>query len=298
MSRRSSRFVALAFVLASTLVSTSASAQGRMLDASGSRVTKLLIVMEENHSLDEMRAQMPYTFALASQYAYASSYRAITHPSLPNYLAIAGGSTFGVTGDGPPSTYGQSAPSVFGRAVAAGGTAKVYAEDMSTPCQQRNAGEYAVRHNPWTYFVTASEHHSCLTGDVPIGGLTRDVASGALPTVGMVVPNLCHDAHNCSLATADVWFQTLMAPIMAGPDFSSGRLAVVLVADEDDRTQSNTVLAAVIQSSLKGQHKVVDTPLTHYSLTRMMQDVAHSTPYVRNAATANDMAAAFGLRVG
>jgi hypothetical protein len=31
-----------------------------------------------------------------------------------------------------------------------------------------------------------------------------------------------------------------MAKVLAGPDFTPGRLAVILTADEDDRTQANT----------------------------------------------------------
>ena len=44
---------------------------------------------------------MPWTYQLGSAYGYATDFHAMTHPSLPNYLAIAGGSTFGVQDDGP-----------------------------------------------------------------------------------------------------------------------------------------------------------------------------------------------------
>ncbi len=45
----------------------------------------------ENHSIGQMRAGMPYTASLAERYGYATDYRAVRHPSLPNYLAVAGG---------------------------------------------------------------------------------------------------------------------------------------------------------------------------------------------------------------
>ena len=64
-------------------------------------VTNLRVVVVENHSLREMRGQMPATFALAREYGFATRYRALTHPSLPNYLVLAGGSTFGVTETAP-----------------------------------------------------------------------------------------------------------------------------------------------------------------------------------------------------
>ncbi len=243
-------------------------------------------------------AKSPYTFGLAVKYGYATSCKATAHPSLPNYLAMAGGSTFGVTDDYPPARHPINALSVFGKAIAAGRTAKVYAESMVSNCAPTNAGLYAVRHNPWTYFTPASEHQQCLAHDVPETALALDISSGALPNVGMVVPNVCNDAHNCSLATADTWFASRMAKVLAGPDFMAGRLAVVLTADEDDRTQSNTVLTVVVHPALAGVGKVVSTPLTQYSLTRFLQDVSHSAPYISQAASAPDLAAAFGLTVG
>jgi hypothetical protein len=56
--------------------------------ASSRVVTKLLVVVEENHSLSQMHVGMPYTYSLAQRFGYATNYHAITHPSLPNYLAI------------------------------------------------------------------------------------------------------------------------------------------------------------------------------------------------------------------
>ncbi|MBA3783853.1 MAG: phosphoesterase, partial [Nocardioides sp.] len=66
-------------------------------------VTKVLTIIEENHSYAQMKAGMPYLFSLSKKYGYASNWTAITHPSLPNYLAMTGGSTFGVTDDSAPS---------------------------------------------------------------------------------------------------------------------------------------------------------------------------------------------------
>src|SRR6476659_48826 len=68
-------------------------------------VTKLLVFVEENHSLDQMKAGMPYAASLATRYGYATNYRAITHPSLGNYIAIAGGSSYGIHDDDPPSAH-------------------------------------------------------------------------------------------------------------------------------------------------------------------------------------------------
>lgn len=256
-------------------------------------VTKVLAFVEENHSLAQMQTGMPYTYGLAKQYGYASSYAATTHPSLPNYLAIAGGDTFGVTDDNAPSSHPINAQTVFGQAIAKGKTAKSYMDGMPSGCSLSSGGtKYAVKHNPWAYFTPSAERSGCNSYDVPETRLQSDITAGTLPNVGLVSPNLCNDAHDCSLSTADSWFKSRMQAIMAGPDWKSGHLAVVLTADEDDRNSGNKVLTVVAHPSQ--QANVVSTPLTHYSLTRLFEDVVGAS-HLRNAATAPNMATAFGL---
>jgi hypothetical protein len=254
-------------------------------------VTKLLVVVVENHSLAQMARSMPFTFSLAERYGYADHYTALRHPSLPNYLAIASGSTNGVTDDGSPSAHLLRGPTVFGAALAAGRTAGVYLDAMTSSCQTTSSGRYAVKHNPWAYFV--DERAACRRFDLPLSAFVTAARNGTLPSAGMLVPDLCHDAHDCALATADAWFADRMRTITAGPDWRSGRLAVVLTADEDDRTAGNRVLTVVAHPSLS--HVVVRTPMTHYSLTGLYAEVTHA-PRLGNAARAPSMARAFGLR--
>jgi hypothetical protein len=256
-------------------------------------VTKVLVVVEENHSLDQMSAGMPYTFGLAKRFGYATHYTAIRHPSLPNYVAIAGGGTFGITDDAPPADHPIHAPSVFGRAIASGHTAALYAEGMPRPCAVDNGGgtRYAVKHNPWAYFV--DERTACDRHDLPAARLGTAIRSGQLPNVGMVIPDLCNDAHDCDLSDADTWFRGLMGKVFTGQDWKSGRLAVVLTADEDEHdNQGNTVLTMVLHRSQ--QARVVDTPLTHYSLSGLLSAVTGTRP-LGEARTAPSMAAAFEL---
>jgi phosphatidylinositol-3-phosphatase len=253
-------------------------------------VSKILVFIVENHSLDQMRAEMPFTYSLAQRYGYATSYRALTHPSLPNYLAIAGGSAFGVTDDHDPSSHPLAGASVFGSALQAGLSARVYADAMPGPCTTTSAGTYAVRHNPWTYFV--SERADCQRSDVPLDAYAADAQAGRLPDAGMVVPDLCHDAHNCALSRSDDWLREEVGLALAGPDFRAGRLAIVVTADEDDGSQDNTVLTVVAHPSL--HHVVVGSPLSQLSLCRLYSEVLGTAP-LREAATAPSMATAFHL---
>lgn len=260
------------------------------------RVTKALTIILENHGIGAAVKEMPKLVQFAHRYGYATHYRALTHDSLPNYIALAAGSTLGVVDDAPPAAHHLTSPTVFDQAIAGGRTAKTYAEGMPVRCATEDAGGYAVRHNPWTYFPAAASRRACATYDVPLGttssgALHRDITQGTLPNVGLVVPDLCHDAHDCALSVADNWVAAWTKQVLAGPDWRSGRLALVVTFDETEGgSADNTVLTVVAAPSVHA--RVSTEAYTHYSWTRWMSDLAGRAP-LRHAATARSLAHGF-----
>jgi acid phosphatase len=261
-------------------------------------VTKILVIMEENHSTGEVfPTGMPYLWRLARRYGHATDYTAITHPSLPNYLAIFSGSAFNDPQDcspGPGCSY--PGPSVFGQALAIGKTARAYQESMPAPCDHSDSGNYAVRHNPWAYIP--AEAAACRAGDVPSGtpsggALASDVRAGTLPNVGLLTPNLIHDAHDGTLSQADAWLRQWIPVIMSGPDWRRQQLAIAVAFDEGETT--NQVPLVLIAPGMAGA--VIHQPLDHYSLTRLI-DTVISAPPLRRAAGAPNLARQFGLKAG
>jgi hypothetical protein len=256
-------------------------------------VSKLLVFVVENRSYGQMRREMPWVDRLGRRFGRADDYHGLTHPSLPNYLAIAGGSTYGVSDDDPPAAHTASGSSVFGDAVRTGSSARLYAEAMTSPCQQESAGRYAVKHNPWAYFE--DERSLCEAHDVSFDQFAGDVTAGRLPAVGMVIPDMCNDAHDCSLATADRWLRREIRRVMRAPDWTSGQLAVVVTADEDDRAHDNHILTIVAHPRL--HHDVVSRRLDHYALSRSYAEVAGIAP-LGEAAHAPSLLGQLGLTVG
>lgn len=259
------------------------------------RVSKIIVIMEENHSSTTVfPSGMPYLWSLARRYGQATAWSDVGHPSLPNYLAIFGGSAFGDPQDcvpAPGCTY--PGPSLFGQAIANGKTARAYEESMPAPCDLADSGNYDVNHNPWAYFP--SEASLCRSGDVPAGTVARgalvsDIRSGSLPTVGLITPNLINDAHNGTLAEADAWLRSWIPVLMSGPDWRDGRLAIVVVFDEGETTE--VVPFVIMAPGVSGV--VVRRPADHYALTRLIGEVA-GTPPLRLAAGAPVLAPAFGL---
>jgi len=266
--------------------------------AAATGVSKILVIMEENHGTPQVfPSGMPYLWQLARRYAYASDWSAITHPSLPNYLAIFSGSAFNDPPDcGPGPGCAYPAPSVFGQALALGKTARSYEESMPRPCDRSDSGAYAVRHNPWAYIP--GETAACRSGDVPAGtpsggALASAVRAGTLPSVGLITPNLINDAHDGTLGQADAWLRRWIPVIMSGPDWRHGRLAIAVVFDEGE--PGLRVPFVLIAPGLSGA--VVRQPLDHYALTRLIEEIIGAPP-LRQAAGAPDLARRLRLSSG
>ncbi|HEV2927473.1 MAG TPA: hypothetical protein VGW74_02180, partial [Propionibacteriaceae bacterium] len=105
------------------------SRSGRSLRAAEG-VDKVLVIVAENKRAADVAANMPFLKAHSRRYGTATRYHAVTYPSLPNYLVLAGGSTFKVKRNDNPDVYRLKGPSVFGQLLASGRTAKTYAEAM------------------------------------------------------------------------------------------------------------------------------------------------------------------------
>lgn len=256
-------------------------------------IDKILVVVVENKGFSQMQERAENVWALAELFGYASDFRAITHPSLPNYIAMAAGDRLGVTENGYPDEYKLTAPNVFTNTLLAGGTAQTFADGMgSETCRESQNGKYVPRHNPWVYF--SNDRDNCRKYVVDAAAYEPTVAAGNLANLTFLIPDNCHNAHDCAIETADKWVYKKVTAAMAGPDFRSGRLVIVVTADEDNKKEDNRILTVVIHPSLSG--KVVRSRLTLYSLHRLLAQVTH-TRALGKGASAPDMAAAFGLRI-
>jgi hypothetical protein len=223
----------------------------------------VLIVVFENKEADAVVGSpaAPYLTSLAAGGATFTDAHGVTHPSQPNYLALFSGSTQGVTDDSCPQTF--DGPNLAAQLLAAGRSFVGYSEDLPAPgdpsCQ---AGGYARKHNPWVDFPA-------LPAEVnqPFSALPGDYAD--LPTVAVVVPNLCHDMHDCSVSTGDAW---AAAHLPSYVDWARTHDSLLVVTfDENDGSPGN-----LIPTFLVGP-MVAPGPtaqrIDHYSLLRTIEDM-------------------------
>ena len=137
-------------------------------------------------------SQAPYFNSLASRYALATNYHAVTHPSLPNYLAMTGGSTFGIASD--CTTCWINATNIVDRIEASGRTWKAYQESMPSACFVGDSYPYAQKHDPFIYYNDIRNNAARCSRIVPYSQLGSDLGAAATtPAFGFITPNMCND---------------------------------------------------------------------------------------------------------
>jgi hypothetical protein len=280
----------------------------------------LIIVMMENHGYPSVvgNPAMPFLNSLWNEGAngtgpvsdYTRMY-AVTHPSLPNYLAISSGSTWGITGSATVSPGEFAGPSLWDQLSGAGISWGVFEEAMPGVCSPDNSfsdtaaggtdGRYVLKHNPGTLYASVYPSSECQNVQ-PLSALSADASGGTLPQVSFVTPNLCDDDHgipsgqpdpftDCVTGTTaleqrgDSWLQSnVSAWTAAGAD-------VLITWDEGggtagvDGTSGGGEVAALLTGPgvTPGQDA---TQYSHYSVLAGVED-RYGLPLLGNAGTAN-----------
>ena len=274
--------------------------------------------MLENHSYHELigpprsaaAQQAPYLNHLAALCGLATNYHNVTHPSLPNYLAATGGSTFGITYDCQGCA--TSGPSIFSQIASAGGSWAVYAESMPAACQTTDdlAEEYTAHHNPPIFYRNLRS--TCPANDRPMGTpmrgpLAEALRTGKLANYVFLAPNRCNDMHDCSIRTGDTWVAWWMNAILASHVYRTQPTAIFITFDEGNGgtigrgevchqhpTDESCHIPLIVVSRYVRAHSRDNQSMDHYALLRASEQMLGLAP-LANAATAPNMLPRFGL---
>jgi hypothetical protein len=215
-----SKSLALALVLAFTAGCAQAH-PGKALDVQAARVlpssktSHVLVVMMENEEATSVvgSSEAPYTNSLIHRYGLATQSFAITHPSLPNYLALTSGSTQGITSD--CAECHASAANIVDQLEAAHISWNAFMEDQPTPCfKGAEAGGYAKKHNPFIYYDDVASSATRCKKIVGFGALAADLRKASLPTYAWISPNLCDDGHDCGVSGGDRFLRRAIPPLL------------------------------------------------------------------------------------
>jgi hypothetical protein len=227
--------------------------------------------------------------AFARNGAVLTEYRGVTHPSLPNYLALVSGSTHGITTDCTSCTVGGL--SLADTLEARNLTWKAYAEGLPrVGWTGPSRGRYAKKHVPFLYFRRILERPARLRRIVPLAQISRDRAAGRLPNFALVVPDLCHDMHDCSVATGDAWLKRFLPPLLKLP-----RTAVFVVFDESDTADPG--VPALALGSLVRPHSSSMSAISHYGVLRTIEE-GFGLPLLGQSARATPVTRIWRLPLG
>jgi phosphatidylinositol-3-phosphatase len=259
-------------------------------------IRHVIVILMENHSYSEVMGHAPFITAMAKRCGLAANYHAITHPSLPNYLALTSGSIHGIHSDCQPQSCSIGGPNIFSQLSRHGLRWRSYAESMPSSCDRGSNGLYAARHVPAVYYVrlrAGCRRHVRSLGKVTTGRLHVALHSGHAPAFMFVTPNLCDDMHDCSLATGDRWLARWIPMIVASRTYRHGHTAILIVWDEGGANHNQVPLIAISPYTKPGT--VSRRAMTHFSLLRATERMLGIRRYLGKANGARGLPKAFHL---
>lgn len=252
-----------------------ATARGESRSRMLPRPDHVVVVIEENKAFHQIigSKDAPAINQLARQGALMEQSHGVTHPSLPNYLALFSGSTQGVRDDG--CGYALQGPNLAEALAHAGLSFAIYSETMpKTGFEGCTHGAYHKKHNPVAYFASLPAGINRPFRDFP-----TDFSK--LPTVAFVIPDQSNDMHDGSIAQGDAWLRKNIDPYVTWA--RSHRSLLILTWDEDDFIHGNHI--ATVFAGAGVQPGGYSRPIDHYDVLRTVADL-FGIPAPGNAAKA------------
>jgi hypothetical protein len=237
----------------------------------------IFVIVMENREYGDIIGSLdaPYLNGLAKKYGLATASFGVTHPSLPNYLALLGGDTYGIQSD--CTTCYVQAPNLVDELTASHRTWGAYMESMPGPCFVGDRYPYAQKHNPFVYFDDIRANPDRCRQVVPLAPLASQLAADQVPNFVWITPNLCSDMHDCSTAQGDTWLSDWVPRILATSDWKDGGV-LFITFDEGTSNDGCCRFAAgghivtLVISPLGKPHYQSSIPVDHYSLLRTITE--------------------------
>ena len=218
--------VGLAIGLSVPALATSVPAQAVVHHHQGERshafpqMKRVFVIMMENTAYSDLlnptNTNTSFIQSLASTYDLATNYYGVTHTSLPNYVAVSSGSTWGSNADDEmQADQGYfNHLSLFDQLSQAGVSWRGYQESMpsagytgnygscSNPapdpnCTSSSTGTalYVRKHNPFMQYPDTFNNPAVANNVVPLSQLTNDLNTGRVADFNWITPNICNDMH-------------------------------------------------------------------------------------------------------
>jgi phosphatidylinositol-3-phosphatase len=289
------RSILLLAALLALAAPAAAAERSHVHPATALRSSHLALIVLENREYEEVvdNPEAPYFNHLVERGAIATNFYGVTHPSLPNYLALFAGDTFGIAENCTDCVVYR--PNLATQLSRTGISWRAYMESMPSPCFiGADFGRYAKRHNPFVYFPSVTALSQRCNRVVPESWLVSDLERHRLPQFVWLTPDLCHDGHDCKFAAVDYHLETLVPEIIRqlGP---RGLLVITFDEGISDSGCCGYPGGGRIPTVLVGpgvpRGSEIRRPADHYSLLASIEDY-FDLPRLRMAAAATPLAPA------
>jgi phosphatidylinositol-3-phosphatase len=249
----------------------------------------VVLVVEENHEFGQVigSRQAPFLNRQATEGTLLTRYYAVTHPSLPNYIALVAGDPLGIRHD--CRSCHRRGRTLVDQLEAAGISWKAYYQGLPAPCSPTaRAGAYAKKVNPFLHLDSVRTDPRRCRRVVPLSQLDTDLARGQLPRFAMVTPDLAHSMHSGSIRQADSFLQRLDHRLLSSSARRSGILLIITFDEgKSDRGLHGRRGGGHIATILVGRGVPAGrrdpTPYDHYALLRSLEQ-RFGLPPLRHAA--------------
>ncbi|MGA9854715.1 MAG: alkaline phosphatase family protein [Gammaproteobacteria bacterium] len=238
----------------------------------------LVLVIEENKSYSTIigNRDAPYINGLAKEGMLFTDAHAVMHPSLPNYVALFSGSTYGLTDDSCPHDF--SGPNLASELIARKLSFAIYSEDLPetgfSGCSG-SGGLYRRKHNPVVNWQSAGLPASL---NRPFSDFPQDYSK--LPSVAFVVPNMLNDMHDGTIAQGDAWLKAHLSRYTEWAK-SHNSLLIITWDESDAYSASNQIPLIITGAGIKPgrNHQYID----HYGVLRTIEDLFGLKPLGQSA---------------
>lgn len=279
----------------------------------------VFLVYMENKGYDDIvgSPNAPFLNSLINAYGLANNYYAVTHPSLPNYYAIAGGQVYGKTYNCASVCINDPNNLAF-TMDHAGVTWAAYAQGMTLGQPLQATADYSPDQTPWPAFAGIGDNQAYAAAHMfPLTKMSADLQAGTIPNfvwfaadedsngegpvntlegVARFALSQIDPRHQYNVSALDQFLADNVPTIINSDVWKNTKSALIVTFDEDNNNitlgfgnEGNHVVTVVIPSpkaisdaGMKSGAFVVTDHYDHYSTLRTIEDAFGLSPMTNN----------------
>jgi acid phosphatase len=212
----------------------------------------------------------PNLGALIKQGILLDNYFATTHPSEPNYVAVAGGDNFGMDNDNL-TEIPANVSTIVDLLESKGITWAEYQEGLpftgftgfAFP-DPDGANKYVRKHNPLIIYNSTADIPERTANIKNFTLFEQDLENNRLPQWMFITPNMTNDGHDTNITFAGSFIHRFLPPLLANPNFNTDRTLILITFDETGVDNVQNRVANILLGNAIPKHLIGTTDSNFY----------------------------------